>query len=99
MCRLPGFAKSSHDDLSRQFISTSLSFSKLHLSTILRFGRFPSRNKSLGTESTEEEREYLKEKQQELEERGWWFDGGEGKKDARVHKQEKKEGRVYAVLP
>ena len=40
----------------------SLSFARRHMETIVRFGRYPSRNKILGRESTEEEVKFLEEK-------------------------------------
>ena len=44
----------------RAFVLRSIGFAKQHRDTILRFGRFPSRNEVLGRQSTEEEREFLK---------------------------------------
>lgn len=44
-----------------QTAKASLGFSIRHLKAIERFGRFPSRNKVLGRESTDEEVELLKE--------------------------------------
>ena len=51
------------DDASaaQQFHSKGMFAAKNHLQVIERFGRFPSRNKILGRESTKEEEEYLKE--------------------------------------
>ena len=49
------------DSEEKEFLSRSAAFAKNHLSVILQFGRFPSRNKILGRESTKEEEEFLKE--------------------------------------
>lgn len=38
----------------------SIGFAKDHLVVIERFGRYPTRNKALGRQSTEEEIEYMK---------------------------------------
>jgi uncharacterized protein (DUF924 family) len=43
------------------FAQTYKSFSQRHLNTILRFGRYPSRNSILGRESTPEETKFLEE--------------------------------------
>lgn len=43
------------------FANNSLGFAKGHRDTILRFGRFPSRNAILGRESTHEEIQFLKD--------------------------------------
>ena len=42
------------------FVKNSAGFAKSHLDVVVRFGRFPSRNKVLGRESTPEEVEFLK---------------------------------------
>lgn len=44
-----------------KFSQQSLHFGEKHRDCVLRFGRFPSRNKVLGRESTSEEIAYLKE--------------------------------------
>ncbi|TVY86276.1 hypothetical protein LAWI1_G008872 [Lachnellula willkommii] len=44
-----------------EYAGTSRGFFTSHSNCILRFGRFPSRNKVLGRKSTAEESEYLKE--------------------------------------
>ncbi|RVX69439.1 hypothetical protein B0A52_06502 [Exophiala mesophila] len=46
---------------ARDFVVSSLGFAKSHRDTIVRFGRFPSRNAILGRESTAEEVEFLRE--------------------------------------
>jgi uncharacterized protein (DUF924 family) len=51
---------SSNPDLT-YFMEQATKATKSHLSCILRFGRFPSRNECLGRISTPEELEYLKE--------------------------------------
>lgn len=49
-----------------EFAVASIKSTRSHLETIRRFGRFPSRNKVLGRESTPEEIKYLEE-----EHAGW----------------------------
>lgn len=44
----------------REKLAGNLHFAREHRDTVLRFGRFPHRNAVLGRESTEEEREFLK---------------------------------------
>ncbi|KIX10571.1 uncharacterized protein Z518_01655 [Rhinocladiella mackenziei CBS 650.93] len=46
---------------AREFVEQGLKSAKGHRDTILKFGRFPSRNKILGRESTEEEKKFLEE--------------------------------------
>ncbi|KAK5271847.1 hypothetical protein LTR96_003675 [Exophiala xenobiotica] len=53
--------KGAEDSQARQFVQRSVGFAKSHRDVIARFGRFPSRNKILGRESTDEEVDFLKE--------------------------------------
>jgi len=43
------------------FVNRSAGFAKGHRDVILKFGRYPSRNKVLGRESTEEEKKFLEQ--------------------------------------
>lgn len=51
----------SPDDDAYKFVSGSVKFAKGHRDAILEFGRFPSRNKILGRESTPAELKFLEE--------------------------------------
>ncbi|KAK7888171.1 hypothetical protein LTR67_009048 [Exophiala xenobiotica] len=53
--------KGAEDSQARQFVQRSVGFAKSHRDVVARFGRFPSRNKILGRESTDEEVDFLKE--------------------------------------
>lgn len=46
---------------AKDFVLTSLAFAKSHRDTIVRFGRFPSRNSILGRPSTDDETTFLQE--------------------------------------
>jgi uncharacterized protein (DUF924 family) len=58
-------ANPRHSDTEKKeiagFVTRSLAFSKSHRDVIMQFGRFPSRNKALGRESTPEEIAFLEE--------------------------------------
>ncbi|KAH9209266.1 hypothetical protein DL95DRAFT_449461 [Leptodontidium sp. 2 PMI_412] len=54
-------AKCDPESELQGLIQKSLHFSERHRDCILKFGRFPSRNKALGRTSTPEEVDYLKE--------------------------------------
>ena len=49
------------DEKQKALAEASLAYSIRHRDVIMEFGRFPSRNKALRREETEEERQYLKE--------------------------------------
>ena len=49
------------DEDAIRFARISGEMTQKHMDVILRFGRFPARNEPMGRESTEEEKEFLKE--------------------------------------
>ncbi|KIW47308.1 hypothetical protein, variant [Exophiala oligosperma] len=51
----------THPDHPVDFLDRSIAFAKSHRDVIARFGRFPSRNKVLGRQSTDEEIRFLEE--------------------------------------
>lgn len=56
-----GLVKRCETEELRSFTESALGYSRSHLQLVERFGRFPGRNAALERESTEEEREFLKE--------------------------------------
>lgn len=56
-----GLVRRCETEEFRLFAESALGYSRSHLQVVQRFGRFPGRNDALGRESTEEEREFLKE--------------------------------------
>lgn len=56
-----GVSRVDKDEELMQFVQDGVDMAKRHVNCILRFGRFPARNKALGRESTEEEKAFLKE--------------------------------------
>ena len=49
------------DEVAKDFAEAGVGFGSRHLDVIARLGRYPSRNKALGRESTKEEETFLKE--------------------------------------
>ena len=47
------------EEVSKGYAQLNLGFERRHWAIIKRFGRYPHRNKSMGRETTDEEREYL----------------------------------------
>jgi uncharacterized protein (DUF924 family) len=49
------------DEDMKKFAEAGIDMARRHMKCIMKFGRFPARNKALGRESTEEEKAFLKE--------------------------------------
>ena len=49
------------DEKARAFAEAGVGMARTHMDVIVRFGRYPGRNEAMGRESTEAEREFLRE--------------------------------------